>query len=103
MAEMIAGVYRLCAKSGTSFVGFSRNVNGTLKRLKFELALNACSYKPLQKLWNEQGPLEAELLEELDPEGMDDIVLDAHLRARVMAWQKDLGENARLVQSEVET
>lgn len=103
MAELIAGVYRLFVQGGTSYVGFSRNVNGTLKRLKFELTLNACSHKPLQKLWNEQGPLESEILEEFDPSGMDDIVLDAHLRARVIAWQRALGENARLVQSEVET
>lgn len=103
MAELIAGVYRVYAKNGVSFLGFSRNVNGTLKRLKFELTLNACSSKPLQRLWNECGSLEMELLEELNPEGMDDLELDARLRARVMVWRKSLGENTLLVQSEVET
>ncbi|MCE5235361.1 MAG: hypothetical protein ABFC62_00300 [Clostridiaceae bacterium] len=101
MEETVAGVYRLYA-GDISFVGFSRNVRGTLKRLRFELTLNACSFKPLQRFWNERGPLEAELLETLDGAGMDDIALDAHLRACVLKWRRALGENARLVQSEVE-
>ncbi|HWS30387.1 MAG TPA: hypothetical protein VN512_09795 [Clostridia bacterium] len=103
MNEPAAGIYRIYAMCGASFVGFSRNVNGTLKRLKFELTLNACSFKPLQRFWNESGPLEMEVLEEMSLEGMDDIVLDAHLRACMLKWQKALGENTRLVQTEVET
>lgn len=103
MDRLVVGVYRLYGGDGASFVGFSRNVNGTLKRLKFELALNACSYKALQRFWNEYGPLEMELLEEIDPGDMGDLELDAHLKARLMLWRKRLGESARLVQSEVET
>jgi hypothetical protein len=102
MNEAVAGVYRIYASDGMSFVGFSRNVNGTIKRLKFELTLNACSFKPLQQLWNEFGPLEVEVLEEMSHAGMDDIELDAHLRACVMKWQKTLGKNTRLVQTAVE-
>jgi hypothetical protein len=102
MHEAIAGVYRIYAANGASFVGFSRNINGTLKRLKFELTLNACSFKSLQRLWNESGPLELEMLEEIKCEGMDDIELDARLNACMLKWQKALGENTRLVQTAVE-
>jgi len=102
MSEAVAGVYRVYAADGASFVGFSRNVNGTLKRLKFELTLNACSFKPLQQFWNEFGPLQTEVLEEMSHVGMDDIELDAHLRACVLKWQKSFGENTRLVQTAVE-
>ena len=48
--QLISGIYRLYDAHGDSFVGFSRNVDGTRKRLMFELKLNACSYKPLQEV-----------------------------------------------------
>lgn len=102
MNQAIAGVYRIFDTHGASFVGFSRNVNGTLKRLKFELSLNACSFRSLQRFWNENGPLEMEVLEEMSCEGMDDIEFDARLRACMLKWQKALGENTRLVQTAVE-
>ena len=62
---LIAGIYRVFApETGESFLGFTYNFEGTRKRLRFELTLNACPYKPLQLFWNERGGLEFELLEE---------------------------------------
>ncbi|MDO4568357.1 MAG: hypothetical protein Q4B99_05285 [Clostridia bacterium] len=98
-AQLIAGVYRLYDGCGRSFVGFSRNVEGTRKRLMFELALNACSYKPLQELYNESGGLTFELLEEFSPESeLDDVVMDAQLRARLYRWCGELGDKAVQIQ-----
>lgn len=101
--RLTAGIYRAFdPKAGDSFVGFSFNFAGTEKRLRFELALNACSYKPLQAFWNERGGLEIELLEAYEPDpALSDIETDAHIRARLFFWQERLGEGTRLLQTEV--
>ena len=100
--QLISGIYRLYDAHGDSFVGFSRNVDGTRKRLMFELKLNACSYKPWQDFYNKAGGLTFELLEEYTPNGVeDDIVLDAQLHARMYKWCERLGERTvRIQQSE---
>ena len=87
MAERKAtmGVYRLYDRTtGESYVGFSRNIESTLKRLRFELTLNACPYTPLQEFWNQRGELVTEILEPYYPKtGLSDEELDGYLRARM--------------------
>lgn len=99
------GIYRLYDPiTGESFVGFSRNIEGTLKRLRFELPLNACSYKVLQAFWNDhKGNVKMETLEEFSPPAdMDDDALDEHLRKMLDEYQKKLGENTKLVQMPIQ-
>jgi len=99
------GIYRLYdPKTEESFVGFSRNITGTLKRLRFELPLNACSYKELQTFWNERrGEVKMETLEEFSPPAdMSDDALDEHLHRMLETHQKRLGENTKLVQMPVQ-
>ena len=97
--QLTAGIYRAFdPKSGESLVGYTLNFEGTRKRLKFELALNACSYKPLQMFWNEKGGLEIELLEAY----VSDLEIDAHLHAKLFAWQERLGAGTRLLQTQIE-
>lgn len=100
---LTAGIYRVFdPNTGDSFIGFTLNFDGTRKRLRFELTLNACSYKPLQAFWNECGGLEIELLEAYAPDpAMSDLEQDAHLRARLFAHQQRLGANTRLLQTQV--
>lgn len=94
----IMGVYRLYnVETGESFVGFSRHLAGARKRLLFELQLNACSYKPLQALYNQHGSLSFEVLEEYWPTpGETELETDAHLTALMIRQKARL--NARLVQ-----
>lgn len=100
---MTAGVYRVFdEKTGDSYVGFTYNFEGVKKRLRFELTLNACSYKPLQLFWNERGELAVELLEAYVPDPARlDIEHDAYLRARVFFWQEKLGANTKLLQTQI--
>ena len=96
------GVYRAYSPlGGPSFVGFSRNLEGTYKRLRFELTLNACPYISLQELWNRQGALTLELLEEYDISAMGDEEACAYEMARLMAWKERLGPETQLIQQQV--
>jgi len=99
MTEM--GVYRLYdEKTGGSFVGFSRYLSGTRKRLRFELRLNACPYKPLQAFYNACGGLSFEVLEAYCPgPALSDEEIDAHLAAAVLKYKGKL--NAQLIQIQV--
>ncbi|MDD3920028.1 MAG: hypothetical protein PHO41_02470 [Eubacteriales bacterium] len=95
------GVYRVYSPvNGDSFVGFTRNLNGTYKRLRFELKLNACSYKALQAFWNACcGTVEFEVLEQYEPvPGYSDEELDAHLQALMLKHQSQLSAKAIQVQ-----
>lgn len=90
------GIYRLYDEStGESYVGFSCNIESTLKRLRFELTLNACSYKGLQSFWNERGGLKTEILERcaLTP-GMSDEEREGYLKARMFFHIGRLGAKA---------
>lgn len=90
------GIYRIYAeKTGESYVGFSRHIEGTFKRLRFELTLNACSYKPLQAFWNEHGELKMEILEEchLVPTQSDE-EHEGYLKARMFYHIGRLGAKA---------
>ena len=96
------GAYRLYdPQTNESYVGFSRNIEGTRKRLRFELKLNACSYKPLQAFYNDRkGELVFEMLEEYTPAaGMSEEETDAHLQAIVLRYKLKL--NAKLVQVQI--
>ncbi len=98
MRQLQTGVYRLYDKtSGQSFVGFSRNLEGTKKRLLFECKLNACPYTALQRAYTECGGLTFEALETFGPDaGMTDEELDAHLLALMVRYQQIY--NARPIQ-----
>lgn len=97
------GVSRLFEpEGGKSFVGFSLNLVGTMKRLRFELTLNASPNKELQALWNRCGNLEMEVLEELQYDcDMSEFEIDAHLRAMQMRWQEKLGEGTYNIQESI--
>lgn len=100
--EPVMGVYRLHkVQDGQSFVGFTRNLTGTKKRLLFELKLNACSYKPLQAFYNEaDGAVDFEVLETYaPPAGASDEEIDAYLQLHMLEQKGRL--NAKLVQVEV--
>ena len=100
MDGLQAGIYRLYDETdGASFLGFSHNIRGSLKRLRFELTLNACPCRPLQEAWNLRGGLRSEVLEEFRPEGMSPEEAEAHLTARLLAWKRKLGPAARLLQT----
>ena len=104
--RLIMGIYRVFdandPKAG-SFVGFSRNVEGTIKRLRFELTLNACSYKPLQEFYSHLASPTIELYEKYDPEGgtdgMSDTEIDAHLYALLLKAKNSLGERTQFIQT----
>lgn len=95
------GVYRLYhPETGQSFVGFSRHMESTRKRLAFELKLNACSYKPLQAYYNQCGGLVFECLEIYAPAPNEtDLEIDAHLTALLLKHKTVL--NAELIQVQV--
>ncbi len=99
--RLTAGIYRVFdPATEDSFVGFTFNFAGTEKRLRFELTLNACSYKPLQAFWNERGELAFELLEEHGPDpAASDLEVDAHIHARLFFWQERLGKGTRRIQA----
>lgn len=97
--EELMGVYGYFAPDGRARIGFSRHVYATKKRLDFELKLNACSYKTLQQLYNECGALEFKLLDTYKPSADEaDIVIDAHLKALLLKWEKQLGTCAQILQ-----
>lgn len=101
--DLIMGVYRIYdKKSGVSYLGYSHHVMGTFKRLRFELTLNANPNKPLQRLWNDTGGLEMELLESVaTSETMSDEEVESYLRARMYYWCDKLNQHNRFVQSSV--
>jgi hypothetical protein len=85
--ETVKGIYRLYdKKSGQSFVGFTHHMEGTRKRLRFELKLNACSYKPLQAFFNAcEDEMQFEPLERIETEpNMSDEQVEALLTARML-------------------
>ncbi len=90
MQQLQMGVYRLYdEKSGQSFVGFTRNLAGSKKRLLFECKLNACPYTELQRAYTECGGLAFEILETYEPHaGATDAELDAHLSALLIHHQQ---------------
>ena len=96
------GIYCVRGSTGKCFIGFSYNLNSTFKRLRFELTLNACSYKPLQSYWNACGPLEFCVLEEYAPEQQIEDELDARIKARMFALQKSLMGDVELLQTPVQ-
>ena len=104
-APLIMGVYRVydaCSPDGECFVGFSRNVAGTIKRLRFELTLNACSYKLLQQFYASCKDPRIEIYDTYSPENADsmsDTEIDAHLYAKTIAARTKLGENTHLIQT----
>lgn len=95
------GVYRFFdADEDISFVGYSFNLNGARKRLKYELTLNACFNKQLQELYNKHNGLECEVLEEYIPaENESNIEIDAHLQA--LAFKYKGIYNAKTIQFSV--
>lgn len=95
------GVYRLYhPEMDRSFLGFSRHVEATRKRLAFELKLNACSYKPLQAYYNQCKELQFEYVEEYCPAANEtDLEIDAHLMALLLKHKAVL--NAELIQMQV--
>ncbi|MBQ3552740.1 MAG: hypothetical protein IJA35_06315 [Clostridia bacterium] len=100
--QELMGVYGYFAPDARVAIGFSRHVYATKKRLDFELKLNACSYKMLQQLYNECGTLEFKLLETYKPSADEsDIVIDAHLKALLLKWEKQFGVDAQILQMPV--
>lgn len=98
----VMGVYRMYdPKSSVSYIGFSRNLESTRKRLRFELKLNACSYKPLQEFSNScGGELCFEILETYEPDfTCAEEEIDAHLTAMLLRLKTSL--NAKLIQVQV--
>ena len=100
--ELKRGVYRVFdAADGRSFVGYSLNLEGTLKRLRFELALNACSYRPLQEFYNIAKDAQLETVEEYSPlPGMSEEETEAHVRALAFVWKSKL-DGAQLIQTPI--
>ena len=100
----IGGVYRAYDASGkhdTCFVGFSFNIASSVKRLRFELALNACSYTPLQAFWNQCGELTFETLQSFEAEDVVTLERQYELEALARSWCMRLGSTAQSIQSEV--
>ncbi|MEG1559842.1 MAG: hypothetical protein RRY79_01810 [Clostridia bacterium] len=101
--ELITGIYRVFDEdTGETFLGFSQNVVGTLKRLRFELMLNACPNKQLQKFYTSAKSPKMELIEDVHilPE-MNEYEIDALLRARLYYNRELQGENTKLIQTEI--
>ncbi len=84
------GVYRLYdLKTQQSFIGFSRNLAGIKKRMRFELTLNASPYAALQQAFCACGGLTFEVLETYAPNlPQSDEELDAHLLALAIRQQE---------------
>lgn len=101
--DTVMGVYRLYDPEGdVSFVGFTRSLEGIQKRLRFELTLNACSYRPLQEHYNAcKGEMRFEVLEEYHPaDGLSEEEVDAHLQALFLRHKARL--NGRRLQVEIQ-
>lgn len=96
------GAYRVFDRAnGASFVGYSLNLAGTLKRLRFELTLNACSYRPLQQFFSAAAEPDMEILEVYSPKPDEsDEEAEAHVRALAFVWQTKL-YNAELIQTPI--
>lgn len=96
--KLCMGVYRLYSEQGQhSYVGYSRNLAATRKRLLFELKLNACPYKHLQEYYNACKGLLFENLEEYVPaQGESELEIDAHLMA--MLHKHKAAQNAFVIQ-----
>ncbi len=92
----VYGIFR--ENSDEGFVGFSRNLKSTGKRLRFELKLNACSYKSLQSFYNEcNGGVCFVMLEEyMPPSGYSEEEVESHLQALMMKYKAKFG--ARIIQ-----
>lgn len=95
------GVYRFHSPAAAqSFIGFSRHMEATRKRMEFELRLNACSYKPLQLAFNSCGGMQYECLELYLPSpGETDLEIDAHLMALLLKHKAML--DAELIQLQI--
>ena len=96
------GVYRVYSlTSPECFVGFSRNLRGTYKRLRFELKLNACSYQALQQFYNvNNGNVDYEILEIYTPAAaLSEEEVDAHLQALVYKYKAAL--QGKLIQQQI--
>lgn len=98
MKATFPGVYLLRAPSGECYVGMSYNVAGTIKRLRFELSLNASPYTAVQRLWNRFGSLEMEVLEEWEEEANASAEQGNRLKERLAYWQQTF--NAEVLQPE---
>lgn len=98
MKATFPGVYLLRAPSGACYVGMSYNVKGTLKRLRFELSLNASPYTAVQRLWNAFGRLDMEVLEEWEEEANTSSEQEARLKERLLCYQQKF--NAEVLQPE---
>lgn len=103
MQELKAGIYRVHdVKNKISFIGYSHNLRGILKRFRFELNMNMCIFKPLQIMFNEANKqVDYDVLEEIDISGFsNEAETDAHLRAGMYKWQKKLetsGETVKII------
>lgn len=100
------GVYRVFDSAdpeGPCYMGFSRNVEGTIKRLRFELTLNACSYKPLQlfylKCTSPEIALHAVYTPDGDLDDMSDVEIDAHLYAMLLSAKTKLPGEVHFIQT----
>ena len=98
MKVTFPGIYLLRSPLGECYVGMSYNVKGTLKRLRFELSLNASPYTAVQRLWNKFGSLEMEVLEEWEEEANTSAQQGERLKERLAYWQRQL--NAEVLQPE---
>lgn len=89
---LIAGIYRIYdPEHGVSFIGYSFNVNGILKRFRFELGLNSCTHKPLQAMYNAAGGrVREDVLEEMSDCDANDSGAEARLTAAMQKWQNKL-------------
>lgn len=104
---LIMGVYRIYDAQSPergSFIGFSRNVNGVIKRLRFELEMNICSNRELTAFYRDCLSPTLALYREYTPGDYEiqsdyDLDTDAHLAALALSVKNELGENTRLIQS----
>ena len=103
MAEPLsAGIYRVCdAAAHTSFIGYTYNLRGILKRFRFELGLNVCTFKPLQLMYNAAGGrVSMEILEEISGADANDEKSEELLKAALHKWKKsleDAGETVKII------
>ncbi|MBQ9949535.1 MAG: hypothetical protein IJO93_02310 [Clostridia bacterium] len=98
---LIAGIYRIHDEERKiSFIGYTYNVKGILKRYRFELGLNMCTHKPLQIMYNESGKRAVmEILERLDVSANDDGA-EVLMQNALDAWQEKLqrsGETVKII------
>lgn len=99
--KLKAGIYRIYdEKNKRSFLGYTYNLKGILKRFRFELNLNMCTHKPLQAMYNESGKnAQAEVLEEIaiDP---NEPRAEEMMNEAMLKWQQKLeadGETVNII------